>query len=364
MSGKKIVVINLGSLSTKVAYYEDETCICKATLQHPHDEVAAIPTVWDQYDYRRAAILAWLAEEGLDLAGMDAVVSRGGATQPIPGGVYRINETMVQQCRSGLYGTHPTDVGVQLAFDFGKLGPIPLTANTPSTDEFHPLARYSGLPELPRRSSFHALNHKAVGRLYAKEAGRLYEELNLVIVHMGGGVSVAAHCKGRMVDGPNALDGDGPFSTNRAGTLPPGALAELCFSGRYTKQEILRKINGAGGLVAHLGEGDCLKVEQAAAAGDAKSEEVLRAMCYQVAKQVGAMAAVLHGEVDAILFTGGIAYSKLLVGWMSEQVAFIAPIHVYPGEFEMDSLAQNAYLVLTKKAEALEIRAPLQGEGA
>lgn len=352
---KKILVINLGSLSTKVAYFEDETCVYKDNLEHAHEEIAPFDTVWDQYDYRKGAILAWVGEKDLRVEDMDAVVSRGGETQPIPGGVYHINEKMVEQCMSGRYGVHPTDVGVKIAYDLGRLGPQALTANTPHTDEFSPLARYSGLPEMPRRSSFHALNQKAVGSLYAAETGRVYEELNLIIVHMGGGISVAAHEKGRMVDGPNALDGEGPFSTNRAGTLPPGALVELCFSGEHSKREIQRKINGAGGLVAHLGEGDCLRVEQAAAAGDEKSEEVLRAMCYQISKQIGAMAAVLHGKVDAILFTGGMARSKMLIEWISEQVAFLAPARVYPGEFEMDSLAINAYRALMGQVHAVEM---------
>lgn len=351
----RIAAINLGSSSTKVAYCENDVCIFNKNINHPAEERKDFAAMWDQYDYRVDCIARAFQEYGLRLGDMDAIVSRGGDTQPIPGGVYRITEKMVEQCASGKYGVHPTAIGVKIAYQTGLLGPLALTVNTPSTDEFEPLARYTGIPEISRRSSFHALNQKAIAGKYAKEAGRRYEDLNLVVVHMGGGISVVAHKKGRMVDGPNALGGNGPFSTDRCGAVPAAALLDLCYSGKYTQAQMRRLLNGEGGLYAYTGETDCAAVEKKALAGDAYSREVLEAMCYLVAKDIGAYATVLSGAVDAILLSGGMANSKFLIDLICERVRFIAPIHVYPGEFEMESLCENAYLALTNAVEIQEM---------
>lgn len=269
--------------------------------------------------YRRASIEEFLCKNTIDPLSLDAVVSRGGHTHPISGGVYKINDIMLSEIQSGNFGRHACDIGVFIADSMAKQsGAEAFVVDPPVTDEFKPLARYSGLPELPRRSSFHALNQRAVAHKYAKQVGTPYEDLNLIVVHMGGGISVAAHQHGKMVDANNALTGDGPFSTNRTGGLPVGALVDLCFSGMYTKQEVKARINGKGGMIAYLGENDVKTVEAKALAGDKKYKECLDAMLYQTAKEIGASSAVLMGSVDAILLTGGIAHSQYVVRYLED----------------------------------------------
>ena len=241
---KKIIVINLGSTSTKIAYFEDDKCVVKKTYDHDASEVRHFNTIWEQKDYRNSIIGKFMEEVGVKKEELDAFVTRGGHTEPVVGGVYRINQKMLEQSASEKYGNHISDLGLQLANEYSKYGAVPLTVDTPCTDEFEPLARYSGLKEIPRVSRFHALNQKAAARKYAASIGKEYEDLNLIVCHMGGGSSVAAHKHGLMVDGPNGLDGDGPFSTNRSCGLPVGALIDMCFSGQYTRKEMRRKING------------------------------------------------------------------------------------------------------------------------
>ena len=253
------------------------------------------------------------------------------------------------------FGTHVTDIGLRIVSELSARGPMALTVDPPTTDEFEPLARYSGLPEMPRRSSFHALNQRACGKQYAKDKGVEYKSLNLIVVHMGGGITVAAHRQGRMIDANNGLMGDGPFSTNRTGTLPVGDLVNACYSGEYTKQQMLKKINGMGGMMAYLGENDALTVENRADAGDKECDAVLSAMCYQVGREIGSCAAVLRGKVDAILITGGMANSKRLTDDIGEMVSFIAPVVVYPGEYEMQSLALTSLAMLRGQEELKEL---------
>ncbi len=353
---KKILVINLGSSSTKAAYYEDENCLFKENLPHPAEELIKYPSLWDQYEYRQEKVEDFLRRHNLKVADLDAVVTRGGHTRPLAGGTYLINEVMLAESRSEKFGVHACDLGLKIASAFSALGPKPLTAYPPVTDEFEPLARYSGLPEMPRRSSFHALNHKGVARQYAKDAKRPYEEMNLIVVHMGGGISVSPHKKGQMVDANNAILGDGPFCTNRTGTLPSGSLIDACFSGEYTRETIRRRLNGGGGMMAFVGESDTLTVEKRAAAGDEKCSEVLDAMAYQTAKEIGGAVTVLKGQVDAIVITGGMANSQRLTQNIKERVGFIATIPLYPGEFEMESLALNALEVLRGQQEALTLQ--------
>jgi butyrate kinase len=342
MKTYRIVAINLGSSSTKIAYYENDICKLKTNLVHKAKEIEKFDTIWDQYEYRLQAIEGYLKGNNIEVSKLDAVVTRGGHSEPITGGVYKINKKMLIQSASGKYGNHATDLGLKIAVAFSQYGPLPLTVDPPVTDEFEPLARYSGLPELPRHSSFHALNHRAVGKQYAKDIGKRYDELNLVVAHMGGGITVVAHKKGKMVDANNGLCGEGPFCTNRTGALPAEPLVEMCFSGEYTFAQMKRKINGLGGMMAYLGENDVLTVESRAAAGDEKCSEVLDAMSYQTAKEIGACAAVLSGKVDAILITGGIAHSKRITGFVKGMVGFIAPVILYPGEYEMQSLCLNS----------------------
>ena len=351
----KIAAINLGSTSTKIAYYENENCVFKDNIVHTARALEGFSTIWEQFEFRKQAIEAYLKEKGILISGLDAVVTRGGHTEPIVGGVYRITRKMLEQSASEKYGNHATDLGLKLAYEFSAQGPQAFTVDPPTTDEFEPLARYSGLPQIKRRSSFHVLNHRAAGRQYAKDSGKDYRDLNLVVIHMGGGISIAAHKKGRLVDASNAIDGDGPFSTNRCCSVPIGDLINMCYSGTYTYSEIRRLINGNAGLMAYVGENDVKTVEERAAGGDQACGEALDAMCYQIAKEVGAAATVLMGEVDAIVFTGGIAHSKRIVDSVSRRVSFIAPIAVYPGEYEMQSLGLNTLAALRGEEEIKEL---------
>jgi len=354
---KKIIAINLGSTSTKLVYYEDDTCRFETSLPHKSEEIKKFSKVWEQLEYRKKAILDILHSNNIDFNEIDAFTSRGGHTIPLVSGVYKITPLMLEQSASEKYGNHISDVGIKLAALFAKENgkAIALTVDPPVTDEFEPLARYSGLPDMPRRSSFHALNHKAVAKKYAQDIGKKYEELNLVVCHMGGGISCAAHKQGRMIDGTNGLEGDGPFSTNRSGALPVGALIEACYSGKYTVREMHRKVNGLGGMMAYVNESDVKLVQEKALAGDDVCREVIEAMMYQTAKEIAAMAVVMNGKVDAILVTGGIAHSEYVIDLLKERVGFIAPLITYPGEFEMQSLALNTYKALIGEAEIKEI---------
>lgn len=339
----KILVINLGSTSSKVAVYEDETPLFKESISHSDADLAPFGSVWDQYDYRMNALLETLARHGVRPEDLDCIVCRGGNTGPIPGGIFEISAAALQVMKSGEYGTHPSDLGSLIGFDLGqKYGKPVITVDPPVTDEYCALARYSGVPQIPRRSSFHALNQKATARKVAADMGSTYEALNMVVIHLGGGISVGAHQKGRVIDSNNSLYGDGPFSPERAGAVPNAALINLCFSGEYTKEEMLRLMTGRGGLMAYLGTNSGKIVEDRALAGDEEAREVYLAMAYQIAKEAGSMAAVLAGQVDAIAITGSLARSPLLMDFLKEHLSFIAPIHVVPGENEMEALAAGA----------------------
>jgi butyrate kinase len=352
---KKIFVVNLGSASTKIAFFEDESCLFKENLKHPAEEIKKFKSIWDQFSYRKAAIDAFMERHGIRVQELDAFVSRGGHTEALSEGTYLITEKMLEQSRSMQYGNHVSDLGLQLAADYAAQGPLPFTVDTACTDEFEPLARYSGLREIPRVSRFHVLNQKAVARKYAADVRRNYEDMNLIVCHMGGGTSVAVHARGKMVDADNGLDGDGPFSTNRAGGLPVGGLIDLCFSGQYTHAEMKRKVNGLGGLMSYIGETDVAAAERKAMSGDEACKEALLAMCYQTAKDISGVASVVCGEVDAILITGGIAYSEFLMNEIRRRVEFIAPVRLYPGEFEMESLGLGAWRALNGEVEIRKI---------
>lgn len=352
---KKIAVINLGSTSTKVAYFENDTCVFSRSIPHPAEQISRFANNWEQYDYRRQVILDLLREQGVSLEELDAFVSRGGHTEPVHSGVYRITEKMLDQSRSMKYGNHVSDLGIRLAYDLAPNKRTAFIVDSPCTDEYAPLARYSGLPELPRQSRFHVLNQKASARAYCREHRRDYDQIDLVVVHMGGGISVAAHCHGRLIDGNNGLDGDGPFSTNRTGSLPVGALVDLCYSGKYTREQMRKKLNGQGGLMAYVQDTDVLSVYNRAMAGDAACKEALDAMIYQIAKEVGAMATVLCGKAEAILLTGGIAHNQYVVEQLRARVGFLAPLFVYPGEREMESLGTQSYYALIGKEEVYEV---------
>ena len=353
---KKIFVINLGTTSTKIAYYENENCIYKENLMHDADEIKQYNTVWDQFAMRKKAIDDFMALHDIKVHELDAFVSRGGHTEPLTSGVYKINKKMLEESASMKYGNHVSDLGLKLAYEYSKEGPLPFTVDTACTDEFEDLARYSGLKEIERLSRFHVLNHKAVAKKYAQDINKKYEELNLVVCHMGGGISVAIHHHGKMIDGNNGLDGDGPFSTDRACGLPVGQLVDMCYSGKYSYEEMKKKIKGFGGLMSYLGETDVKKIQQKALEGhDKTSLQALQAMCYQTSKEIAAMATVVEGEIDAILITGGMAHSEFLMNEIKKRVSFIAPVYLYPGEFEMESLGLSVYKELIGEEEIKEL---------
>lgn len=350
----KILVINLGSTSSKLAVYENEEPLFKESISHTDGELAPFASVWEQYDFRMKAVLDEMAMHGLAPEDLDGIVCRGGNTGPVPGGILEISQAAVDVMRGGEYGTHPSDLGSLIGFDLGQKYNKPvITVDPPVTDEYCVYARYSGIPQIERRSSFHALNQKATARKVAAEMGTTYDKLNMVVVHLGGGISVGAHQKGKVIDSNNSLYGDGPFSPERAGTLPNAALINMCFSGEYTKEEMLRLMTGKGGLTAYLGTNSGKIVEDKALAGDEKSREVYLAMAYQISKEVGAMGAAL-GEVDAIAITGSLARSPLLMDFIREHVSFIAPIYVVPGENEMEALAAGALRYLRGEEKAIQ----------
>lgn len=350
----RLLVINPGSTSTKVAVYEDKQPLFVDTLHHSAQEIGAYDHILDQYDFRLTVILEWLQERGIALASLSAVVGRGGLLRPIPSGTYRVNERMLAELRArNKEREHASNLGALLAHDIAERVGLPAFIVDPvCVDEFDDVARVSGLPEIERRSLSHALNLKATARRVAEDLGRPYPELNLVVVHLGGGTSVTAHRQGRMVDVNQALDGTGPFAPERSGGLPVGDVVRMCFGVApfdnlsLTYEQMFRKVAGQGGLVAHLGTNDAVEVEKRIAAGDEHARLIYEAMAYQTAKEVGAMATVLQGLVDAIVITGGVANSAMLVGWIREQVAWIAPVLVYPGEDEMLAMAQGALRVL------------------
>ena len=342
----KILAINPGSTSTKIAVYENENRLFVKTFCHSPEDLSSFPTILSQYDYRRDLIIDELKRENL-FSGFAAIVGRGGLLKPISSGVYEVNELMKDDLRNALM-QHACNLGGLLAQDISLLipGSKAYIADPVVVDELEDVARISGSPLIPRLSVFHALNHKAIARKYAKSVNKKYEELNLVVAHLGGGISVAAHKLGRVIDVNNALDGSGSFSPERAGTLPARQLVELCFSGKYTEDEIIRMIRGKGGLVAYLGTTDVQIVIKRIEEGDKKAELILEAMIYNIAKEIGAMCATLHGKVDSIVLTGGIAYSNYCVNKLNEYISFLAPINIFPGEDEMEALAFNALRAL------------------
>lgn len=349
----RLLIINPGSTSTKIGVYEDENQILEETLRHSSEEVSKYATIFDQFEFRKEVILNVLKEKDFDINTLDAVVGRGGLLKPIPGGTYRVNDVMLRDLKIGVQGQHASNLGGIISNEIAKSLNIPAFIVDPVVvDEMEDVARISGIPEIQRVCIFHPLNQKAVARRYAKEHGKKYEDLNVIVAHMGGGISVGAHKNGRVIDVNNALDGEGPFSPERSGGLPVGDLVKLCFSGKYTYEEIKKMITGKGGLVAHLNTNDVREVLAAAKAGDKKAELLFEAMGYQVAKEIGKCAAVLSGKVDAILLTGGIAYGKEITEYIKERVEFIAPVVIYPGEDELLALAQGGLRVLNGEEEA------------
>ena len=333
----KSLIINPGSTSTKIGVFEDETLLFEETLRHSTEEIGQYATIFDQKDFRKKIITDLLAEKNFDMKSLNMVVGRGGMLKPIPGGTYAVTDELLEDLKIGRQGQHASNLGGILAREIGDELGVPSYIVDPVVVDV-----------------FHALNQKAVAKRYAKECGKAYESLRLIVVHMGGGVSVGAHIGGRVVDVFNALDGDGAFSPERAGAVPSGALVKMCFSGKYTEKEVYSKIVGKGGFNAYLGTNDMRTVTRMANEGDAHAAEVKEAFLYQVAKDIGSMACVLEGKVDRIIVTGGIAYGAEVIENLKKKAEWIAPFTVYPGEDELLALCQGGLRVLTGEEKAME----------
>jgi butyrate kinase len=348
MDSPKILVINPGSTSTKIAVFQHEECLFEQTIRHYLDEMVHYPTIISQLDFRLDLIVGTLEMTGINLDDIKIIMGRGGLTYPLESGVYEVDDRMLTHVRKGVMGQHASNLGPLLSHAIAKKipGAKAFIADPVVTDELEPIARVTGHPRFERRSIYHALNQKAVARLYAQSVGKRYTELNLVVVHLGGGVSIGAHHNGRVIDVNNALDGEGPFSPERSGTLPAGQLIEACFCGNFTEDEVRRMVTGEGGMVAYLNTNSMKEIADFAEEGDEECRFYLEAFTYQVAKSIGEMATVLKGNVDAILLTGGIAYNHHITDLLTERVQFISKVVIYSGEDEMASMAMNARLML------------------
>ncbi|MDD3876976.1 MAG: butyrate kinase [Bacteroidales bacterium] len=350
-----ILAINPGSTSTKIAVFENSKQIFLKTIRHSCEDMTHFKKITDQYEFRKNIIIKELEDAKINLKQLKIIVGRGGLVKPIPSGVYIVNETLKEDLRAGILGEHASNLGGLIADDIANLleDAQAYIADPVVVDELEPLARISGHPDFERISIFHALNQKAIARTHAKQLGEKYEDMNLIVVHLGGGISVGAHKKGKVIDVNQALDGEGPFSPERSGTLPVGALAKACFSGKYTLEEVKKMITGKGGYVAYLGTNDAYEVEKRAENGDKKAILIQDALAYQVAKEIGAMSTVLKGEIHGILLTGGMAYGKPLVDSIKSRIGHLGKVFVYPGEDEMRALAMNGLMIINKEVEPL-----------
>ncbi|MFW5708402.1 MAG: butyrate kinase [Bacteroidota bacterium] len=353
-----ILVINPGSTSTKIAVYSNRKEVLLLNVKHPHETLAQFERIADQLDFRKNKVREVLEGAEIDIGGINMIVGRGGLLKPMEGGAYRVNEKLVSDMQNPM-GEHESNLGGVIAWEFAKeIGGnvVAMIVDPTCVDELDDIARISGMPELPRRSLLHALNQKAIARTFAQENKTSYDEINVIVAHMGGGISVGAHSHGRIIDVNNGLDGDGPMSPERSGGLPVGQLVDLCFSGKFTRDEIRQKIKGQGGMFAYLGTTNAVEVEKRIREGDAVAKQVYMAIAYQVAKEIGALGTVCKGHVDGILITGGLAYSDMLVDDITERVKHIAPVKVYPGEGEMKAMAMNAFMVFNGDIELKDYR--------
>ena len=350
----QILAINPGSTSTKIAVYEDEKPILLRTIRHSAEELKKYEDVIFEFPFRKQLVMDELKRNDIPLQ-FDAVIGRGGLVKPIAGGTYEINQTMLDDTHGGIaMHNHACNLGCLIAYDIAKEIPgcRSFIADPGVVDELNDYARISGSPLMNRICIWHALNQRAIAKRFAREIGRHYNDMNLIICHLGGGISVAAHDHGRAVDANNALDGEGPFSPERAGSLPAADLIRLCFSGKYTEQQLLKRVAGQAGITAHLGSNDMRVIEKRIAEGDEHAKLIVDAMIYHVAKNIVAEGAVLCGNIDAILLTGGLARSEYIITNLRRRIDFLAPVYCYPGEDEMEALAMNALDVLRGRQEA------------
>ena len=351
----RVLAINPGSTSTKVAVYEEDDLLYEASIHHSRKDIDACGPVVNQDGMRRSVVLKALEEAGVPVSSLDAVVGRGGLVDPIDSGTYLINDRMLADLVHSAASVHASSLGGIIASDIAKSAGIPSFVVDPVVvDELEPSAKLTGFPGIERRSIFHALNQKAVARRVARKMGIVYENGRFIVAHMGGGVTIGAHRYGRVIDVNDALSGEGPFTPERTGAIPALPLIRLCFSGAYTEQELVDKVTKSGGMTAYLGTNDLRKCERLIKEGDEYAALVLESMAYQVSKEIGAMVAVLEGRVDAIILTGGLAYSNRFTGCIKQRVGLIAPIEVFPGEEEMLALAEGALRVLHGEEKSLE----------
>ncbi len=353
MALKQILAINPGSTTTKIAVYANTKVIFLKSIPHSVEDLIKFKKITDQYAYRKKVVLHELKHAHIEIDKIEAVVGRGGLLKPIKSGIYAINDRMKKDLREGILGEHASNLGGLIADSIARSLPNAKAyiADPVVVDEMEEVARIAGHPDFKRLSIFHALNQKATARAYARLLNSKYEDLNLIIAHMGGGISIGAHLRGRVIDVNNALDGEGPFSPERTGTLPAGQLIKKCFEDDVTMDDVKKMITGEGGLMAYFGTNSAYQIELMALDGDIKARFIQDAMSYQVAKDIGAMATVLRGEVDAIILTGGIANNPMVVEYIKKMVGYIAPVIIYPGEDEMHALAMNGLMVL--KAEVV-----------
>ncbi|GMQ57026.1 butyrate kinase [Vallitalea sediminicola] len=350
----RILVINPGSTSTKIAVFDNEQQIFEETLRHSTNELEVFDTILEQYTFRKEAIISALEERKIELSSLSTIIGRGGILKPIEGGTYILEDNLIEALRVGaMEKGHACNLAGLIADEIAKeLDIKAYIVDPPCVDELKDIARITGLEGTSRISMFHALNQKAVARRVAKKIGKRYEECNFIIAHVGGGISIGAHKKGKVIDVNNALDGDGPFSPERSGELPTGELVDLCFSGKYTKQQVKKLLAGKGGIVSYLGINDVRVVQEMIENGDKKATLIYEAMVYQVAKAIGAMATVLMGEYDRIVLTGGIAYSKMFSEKLRNRISFLGDFEVFPGEDELIALAEGGLRILTGEEKA------------
>ncbi len=350
-----MLVINPGSTSTKIAVYDNKTEVLNQTIRHDSEKIETFEKVIDQYEFRVETIEKILASKNITVDKFDVIVGRGGMLKPIEGGAWIINEKMIDDLRKAERGEHASNLGAVIAQNIAdKIGVKAYIVDPVVVDEMDDVARISGIPEIERSSVFHALNQKASARKLATQLGEKYEDINLIVTHMGGGVTVGAHKRGRVVDVNNGVYGDGPFTPERSGSLPPEQVIQMCFSGKYTMPEMIKKIHGKGGMAAYLGTADCRVVEEEINKGNKKFELILDAMAYQIAKEIGEMAVVLDGEIDGILLTGGLAFYKDLMDRIIKKIKFLGKIHVVPGENEMEALRDGVLMALDGKMQLHE----------
>lgn len=347
----KILAINPGSTSTKIGVFHDEELVMHNTIRHTPETLSHFSDAMEQFAYRRQLVIDTLSEEHIPFD-FDVIVGRGGLLKPIEAGVYEINEKLLSETRNAVY-RHACNLGSLIAADLASRLPNcrALMADPGVVDQLEDIARINGSPLMPKFSIWHALNQRAIARRFAKEHNQRYEDLNLIVCHLGGGITLAAHKKGRAIDVNNALTGEGPFTPERSGALPALPLVDLCFSGEYTREQIIKYVTSGSGMMAHLGTNDVPTVLKRIEKGDKKAKLVLDAMIYQIAKGVGSLAPVLYGKVDAILFTGGVANSTYITDQLKERVSFIAPVYIYPGEDELTALAMNALSAMRGEQE-------------